>query len=122
MLSRSVVSDSVQPHRQQPTRLLCPRDSPGKNTGVGCHFLLQGLPYDPAVSLLGLYLKESRNTNSKRYTQPNVHSSIIYNSQEDMEAAEVSINRCMDKEGVVYMYVCVHAYIHTCVHTHTLEY
>ena len=37
----SVVSDSVQPHRRQPTRLLCPWDSPGKNTGVGCHFLLQ---------------------------------------------------------------------------------
>ena len=35
------MSDSVQPHRQQPTRLLCPWDSPGKNTGVGCHFLLQ---------------------------------------------------------------------------------
>ena len=29
------------PHRWQPTRLLCPWDSPGKNTGVGCHFLLQ---------------------------------------------------------------------------------
>ena len=28
-------------HRRQPTRLPCPRDSPGKNTGVGCHFLLQ---------------------------------------------------------------------------------
>ena len=37
----SVVSDSVWPHRQQPARLLCPWDSPGKNTGVGCHFLLQ---------------------------------------------------------------------------------
>ena len=37
----SVVSDSVRPHRGQPTRLLCPWDSPGKNTGVGCHFLLQ---------------------------------------------------------------------------------
>ena len=37
----SVVSDCVWPHRQQPTRLLCPWDSPGKNTGVGCHFLLQ---------------------------------------------------------------------------------
>ena len=37
----SVVSDSVQPHRWQPTRLPCPWDSPGKNTGVGCHFLLQ---------------------------------------------------------------------------------
>ena len=37
----SVMSDSVQPHRWQPTRLPCPWDSPGKNTGVGCHFLLQ---------------------------------------------------------------------------------
>ena len=31
------------PHRQQPTRLLCPWKSPGKKTGVGCHFLLQGI-------------------------------------------------------------------------------
>ena len=31
----------VQSHRWQPTRLLCPWDSPGKNTGIGCHFLLQ---------------------------------------------------------------------------------
>jgi len=31
----------VRPHRWQPTRLPCPWDSPGKNTGVGCHFLLQ---------------------------------------------------------------------------------
>ena len=37
----SVVSDTVRPHRQQPTRLRRPWDSPGKNTGVGCHFLLQ---------------------------------------------------------------------------------
>ena len=35
------MSDSVQPCRRQPTRLLRPWDSPGKNTGVGCHFLLQ---------------------------------------------------------------------------------
>ena len=33
--------DPVRPHRQQPTSLPCPWDSPGKNTGVGCHFLLQ---------------------------------------------------------------------------------
>ena len=37
----SVMSDSVWPHRQQPIRLPHPWDSPGKNTGVGCHFLLQ---------------------------------------------------------------------------------
>ena len=35
------MSDSVQPHRRQPTRLPRPWDSPGKNTGVGCHFLRQ---------------------------------------------------------------------------------
>ena len=35
------MSDSVQPHRRQPTRLLRPWDSPGKNTGVGCHCLLR---------------------------------------------------------------------------------
>ena len=41
LLSRFVVSDSVRPHRRQPTRLPHPWDSPGMNTGVGCHFLLQ---------------------------------------------------------------------------------
>ena len=35
------MSDSLQPHRRQPTRHPQPWDSPGKNTGVGCHFLLQ---------------------------------------------------------------------------------
>ena len=37
------MSDSMRPHRQHPTRLPRPWDSPGKNTGVGCHFLLQCL-------------------------------------------------------------------------------
>ena len=39
--SRSVMSDSSWPHGLQPTRLLHPWDSPGKSTGVGCHYLLQ---------------------------------------------------------------------------------
>ena len=38
--SCSVVSDSSQSHRLQPTRLLPPWDFPGKSTGVGCHHLL----------------------------------------------------------------------------------
>ena len=38
--SHSVMSDSSQPHRLQPTRLLHPWDFPGKSTGVGCHCLL----------------------------------------------------------------------------------
>ena len=39
----SLVSNSLQPYRLYPARLLCPWDSPGKNTGMGCHFLLQGI-------------------------------------------------------------------------------
>ena len=42
-VSRSVVPDSLRPHGLQSTRLLCPWDFPGKDTGVGCHFLLQGI-------------------------------------------------------------------------------
>ena len=38
-----VVSDSCDPMDCSPTRLLCPWDFPDKNTGVGCHFLLQGI-------------------------------------------------------------------------------
>ena len=39
--AHSVKSNSLQPHGLQPTRFLCPWDSPGKKTGMGCHFLLQ---------------------------------------------------------------------------------
>ena len=41
MLSHSVVSDSLQPHELWPAKFLCPWNFPDKNTGVGCHFLLQ---------------------------------------------------------------------------------
>ena len=49
-----------------------------------------GLPYDPAIPLLGIY--PEKNCNSKRYMHPNVHSSTIYNSPV-MEATEMSIDR-----------------------------
>ena len=42
-VSHSVMSDFWQPRGLQPARLPCPWDSPGKNTGVDCHFLLQGI-------------------------------------------------------------------------------
>ena len=43
LLSCSVVSNPLQSHRLQPTRLLHPWNSPGKNTGAGCHFTLLGI-------------------------------------------------------------------------------
>ena len=47
--SRSVVSDSQQPHGLQPTRLLRPWDFPGKSAGVGCHCLLHLIPRRPLL-------------------------------------------------------------------------
>ena len=41
--SCSIVSNSLRPYELQSSRLLCPWDSPGKNNGVGCHLLLQGI-------------------------------------------------------------------------------
>ena len=43
VLSCSVMSDSLRPYGLQPARLLCPWNFPGKDTGVSCHFLLQGI-------------------------------------------------------------------------------
>ena len=43
MYQLCLLSLTLQPHGLQPPRLLCPWDSPGKNTGVGCHFLLWGI-------------------------------------------------------------------------------
>ena len=42
-VNHSVLSDSSRPHGPQPARLLCPWDSPGQNTGMGSHALLQGI-------------------------------------------------------------------------------
>ena len=59
--SCSVVSDSVWPQRRLPTRLPHPWDSPGKNTGVGCHFLLQCMKVkrESEVAQLCLTLNDS---------------------------------------------------------------
>ena len=48
------MSESVQPHRWKPTRLPRPWDSPGKNTGVGCHFLLQCMKVKEESEKVGL--------------------------------------------------------------------
>ena len=112
------MSDSLQPYGLS-TRLLCPWDSPGKSTGMGCHALLQGI-----FQIQGLNLHLLRflhwqagslplappprhipweNCKLKRYPDPNLHCSTIYNSQ-DLEATLMSINRGMDKEDVVHIH------------------
>ena len=72
----SVVSNSVWPHRWQPTRLRHPWDSPGKNTGVGCHFLLQCMKVKnesecvtyPEIILKNLRVIIRKNRNSLHFS------------------------------------------------------
>ena len=78
------------------------------------------LQYDPAIPLLGTYL-EKMKTNSKRYLHPNGHSSSICNSQ-DKEAwkqPKCLLTR-MDKEVVIYIYMCVCMYMYICIYNRIL--
>ena len=61
---RSVVPDSLQPHGLWPASLLCPWNSPGKNTGVGCHSLLQTIfpaqGLNPVFCIAGRFFLSSK--------------------------------------------------------------
>ena len=56
--SRWFVFSSLPSHGLQPTRLLCPWDSPGKNTGVGCRFLLQEILQTQGMNLGLLHCRQ----------------------------------------------------------------
>ena len=58
LFSLSVISDSLPPHGLWPTRLLCPWPSPAKNTGMGCHFLLQGIFPTQGLNLCLLHCRQ----------------------------------------------------------------
>ena len=85
-LSHSVVSDSLWSHGLQPASLLCPWDSPGKNTGVGCHALLQGSFPNPGIEPRSPTLRaDSYHLNHQRSPILNVQSvqfscSVVSNS------------------------------------------
>ena len=66
-VSCSVVSDSLRPYRLEPARLLCLWDSPGKNTGVSCHSLLQGI-----------FLTQGSNLGFPHYRQILYHLTALY--------------------------------------------
>ena len=72
-VSCSVVSDFLRPHGLQPTRLLCPWDSPGKNTGVDCHSLLQSIFPTQGLNLGLLHFRQFLYHLSYRE-----HQQIIY--------------------------------------------
>ena len=86
----SVVSDSVWPHRRQPTRLCHPWDSLGKNTGVGCHFLLQCM-----TSWLVHFIKKNVQYAYFNVTQnwsPSLRNVIIYLNELWTIIVSISVN------------------------------
>ena len=83
--SLSVVSDSLQPHGLEPASLLCPWNSPGKNTGVGCHALLQGIfptqgtePGSPALQADSLPSEPPRSNTVRRASRSKEKKGLFY--------------------------------------------
>ena len=121
------MSDSVRRHRRQPTRLPHPWDSPGKNTGVGCHFLLQCMkvkserevaqscptlsdPIDcspPGSSVRGIL-------GFQLYVFPNLLRGVSSNLKPSPEGAS---SRCLCSPGAVWPAACFH-----CVGSHAALY
>ena len=107
------MSDSVRPHRQQPTRLPRPWDSPGKNTGVGCHFLLQCMkvkcesevahlcptlsdPMDcgpPGSSIHGIFQARVLEWGAIAFSQADIQMSPLLSSQPCVMHKEINLER-----------------------------
>ena len=72
------MSDSMQSYRPYPTRILCPWDSLGKNTGVGCHFLLQGIFPTQGSNLCLLCLLHWQAGSLVTWKSPQYRNEVIY--------------------------------------------
>ena len=81
----SVVSDSAWPYGLWPARLLCPWDSPGKNTGVDCHALLQWIPRMEPGSLMSPMLAGRFFTTSTTWEAP--LTALLRNKSQTMKSA-----------------------------------
>ena len=113
-----LTSHSLQPHGPQPARLLCPCNSPGKNTGVGCHSLLQGIFPTQGLNLglphwrqmlYHLSHQGSPSTCTRHWNRKNVYGMYLANT-----LAHAAINRrqivspiiMSTKLGIFYEEMC----------------
>ena len=97
------MSDSVRPHRRQPTRLPHPWDSPGKNAGVGCHFLLQKTITGASKNSSGqinIYAPRRYSSNVKGLQRPK--ESVI-----KAKAAAVFMQRVSPARSCVKCFTCI---------------
>ena len=84
--SQSVVSDSLQPHALEPTRLFCPWESPGKNTEVGCYARLQ------------IFLTQESNPSLLPYRQILYH--LSYKGSPKYSTVKCSKARCLCVDAI----------------------
>ena len=125
------MSDSVRPNGRQPTRLLRPWDSPGKNTGVGCHFLLQCMKVESESEVTQSY-PTLRNPMDCRPPGSSVHG--IFQARV-LEWGAIAFSawypRGFQKSSLMEMrtdmngspltvYVCVHSVVSDSLQTHGL--
>ena len=115
------MSDSVRPHRRKPTRLPHPWDSPGKNTGVGCHFLLQGMKVK-SESEVTQSCPTLHDPMDCSLPGSSIHG-ILQARALEWGAIAFSIRKTKRKQISYYIYIYIythtHIYIYTHTHTHT---
>ena len=89
VLCCSVKSDSLRTHERYPVRLLCLRDSPGKNTGVGCRALLQGIfpTQGSNPHLLCLLHRQAGSLPSVPPGKPHMYAMLPYNLPPKVQAS-----------------------------------
>ena len=103
-VSCSVLSDSSRSHGLQPARLLCPWNSPGKNTGVGCHSLLQGI-LPTQGSNLGLLHSCKDSLPSELPGKPNQQNTTIFKSVVKWETVSKTFLLTQHTSNFAYTFV-----------------
>ena len=88
-VSCSVMSDCLWPHGRQLTRLFCPWDFPGTDTGVGCHFLLQGIFLTQGSNLGPLHCRQTLYWLSSKVRITIIKKTPKITSDKDVEKLEV---------------------------------
>ena len=112
------MSNSLWPHGLQPARLLCPWDSPGKNTGVGCHFLLQGILPTQGSNLHLLSLPHSQVNSLPLMLPGKPKKYIMLSNYFDLESME---ELCLHDGKYVINVITTNAYSVTNILTSNIE-
>ena len=109
------MSDSVQPQRLQPTRLPRPWDSPGKSTGVGCHFLLQCRKVKSESEVTQLYLTLS-DPMDRSPPGSSIHGIFQARVLEWLEWGAIAFSVLNSRQCIYLCIICVYILLRMCLY------